>query len=317
MAVLAVACSITISFMKIILAVTDSKGKSLVFATDVLKSYSLSESIKLAKEVKLESVHTVKTRQGSYLRTNPNTMEDDNLDTLSLSAYKLFLSLDDIQYFLSEDGWKTYKNYLTLHGRSIEERGEYVIYIDGYPLITKEQVVEKLTPYRELVLPAAKQFFVDPYALGAIAVDEIARAHPWEDALDKLGAVFVGKNTSAGIAQVAIDTAKDLIKRGYYNPNPSDRKLSKENIRETSRAYVYAYVVQPEHSIRFAAARIRYLIDRWAPFVDISKKVEIIGTLYSLPDGKTSPHPHPVSNSRGLQISQEFYPIARTILTGS
>lgn len=303
--------------MKIILVVTDSQGKNLVFAVDTLRAYSLDESIKLAKEAKLESVHAVKAGQGSYLRANPNTVEDDNLDALSISAYKIFLSLDDIKYLLSKDGREAYKRYLTLHGRSIEERGEKVIYIDGYPLITKEQVIAKLTPHRNLVLNAANKFAIDPYTLGAIIIDEIARAHPWEDTLDKLGAVFVGKNTSAGIAQVAIDTAKDLIERGYYNPNPRDKKLSKENIRRTSRAYVYAYVVQPKHSIHFAAARIRYLIDRWAPFVDIGKRVEIIGTLYSLPDSKAPPHPHPVSNSRGLQISQEFYSIARTILKGS
>lgn len=302
--------------MKVILVVTDSKGKNLVFSTNALKSYSLNESIKLAEKEKLEFVHAVKTGQGTYLRANPNAVEDDNLDAISISAYKLFLSLDDIKYFQSEDGWKTYKKYLTLHGRSIEARGEHVIYIDGYPLITKEQAIEKLTPHRKLTLAAAKQFSVDPYTLGAIIIDEVSRAHPWEDALDKLGAAFVGKNTSAGIAQVAIDTAKDLIEREYYNPNPNDKKLLKENIRQTSRAYVYAYVVQPKHNIRFAAARIRYLIDRWAPFVDISKRTEIIGTLYSLSDSKTPPHPHPKSNSRGLQIAQEFYPIARKILKG-
>lgn len=230
-------------------------------------------------------------------------------------AYKLFLSLDDIKSLRSEDGWKAYKRYLTLHGRSIEGKGGHVIYIDGYPLITKEQVIEKLTPHRKPVLAAAEQFSIDPYTLGAIIIDEIARAHPWEETFDKLA--FVGKNTSAGIAQIAIDTAKDLIEREYYNPNPNDKQLSKENIRKTPRAYVYAYVVQPKHSIYFAAARIRSLIDRWTVFVDISRRVEIIGTLYSLPDSKVPPRPNPTSNSRGLQISQEFYPIAQKVLEES
>ena len=130
--------------MKIILVVTDSKGKNLVFSSDSLQSFSLDESIKLATDAKLESVHVVKKGQGSYLRSNPNAVEEDNLDTLSLSAYKLFLSLDDIEYLLSEEGWKTYKRYLTLHGRSIEEQGGHVIFIDGYPLITKENIIEKL-----------------------------------------------------------------------------------------------------------------------------------------------------------------------------
>lgn len=184
--------------MKIILTITDSKGKNLVFSTDALKAYSLDESVRLAKEGKLESVHAVRTGQGAYLRANPNTVENDNLDTLSLPAYKLFLSLNDMQYLLSQDGWRAYKKYLMLHGRRIEERGEHVIYVDGYPLITRERVITTLTPHRPIVVSAAKRFLFDPYTLGAIIIDEIARAHPWEDTLDKLGAVFVGQNTSAG-----------------------------------------------------------------------------------------------------------------------
>jgi hypothetical protein len=146
--------------MKIILVITDSKGKNLVFSTDALKSYSLDETVKLAKEGNLESVHVVKTGQGSYLRTSPNAVDNDNLDTLSVSAYKLFLSLNDIKYLLSKDGREAYRQYLTLHWRSIEERGEHLIYIDGYPLITKEQVTAKLTPHRSLVMNAARKFSI-------------------------------------------------------------------------------------------------------------------------------------------------------------
>ena len=151
----------------------------------------------------------------------------------------------------------------------------------------------------------------DPYTLGAIIIDEIARANPWESIFDKL--VFVGKNTSAGIAQVKIETARRLILGGYYNPNPSDKKVAKENVMKTSKTYLYAYVEQPRHSIFFAAARIREIIDQWLPAINLSNRPEIIGTLYN--QRSRTPNAYPRSSDRGKQIHAEFYPFARSILT--
>ena len=298
--------------MKIVLVVTDSKGENLVFSTDSLKAYSLDESIKLAKRSKLDSVHTVKTGRGAYLRSNPNVTEDDNLDSLSISANHLYLSLDDFTCLLSPKKFKSCAQHLELHFSMIEERGEHVIYIENHPLITREQVIAKLKPYRNIVLSAAERFSIDPYTLGAIIIDEIARVNPWEEILDKLGKAFVGINTSAGIAQVKVETARELIQRGYYNPNPSDSKLSQKNIAKTSRSHLYTYVERARHSIYFSAARIRQIIDHWAHEIDLSNRPEIIGTLYSWKLG--TPHPDPGTNDRGTQIAREFYPFAKNIL---
>ena len=239
-------------------------------------------------------------------------MENDNLDTFSVSSYKLFLSINDVKYLMSKDGIDAYKKYIALHGRSIEERGEHVVYIDGFPLITNEQITEKLKPHKRTVLTAAKEFSIDPSILGAILIDEIARVHPWEDMNDKLMAAHIGINASVGIAQVKINTIRELIAKDYYNPNPDDNKLFKTNIAKASKAYIYAYAKQPRHSIRFGAARIRQIINHWAHETDLSNRPEIIGTLYSWKLG--SPKPNPGSSPRGLQISQEFYPLAQKIL---
>ncbi|MFY9462839.1 MAG: DUF1402 family protein [Candidatus Sungiibacteriota bacterium] len=85
--------------------------------------------------------------------------------------------------------------------------------------------------------------------------------------------------------------------------------MSGSRIRKTSRSHLYTYVVQPQHSIFFAAARMRKLIDEWQKYVNISKSPDIIASLYSL-KGKT-PHAHPQPNDRGLQIANEFYPLAK------
>ncbi|TSC60733.1 MAG: hypothetical protein Greene041662_106 [Candidatus Peregrinibacteria bacterium Greene0416_62] len=298
--------------MRIAIAITDSKGKNLVFGTDTRKAYSRDEIIDLVKADTLRGFHVVKTGKGSYLRSNPNAADNDNLDALSLSSYKLFLSLDDVKYLMSEEGMEAYIKYLSLHRRSIEERGEHVITIDGFPLITQEQVIEKLRPLTNILFEAASEDRIDPNTLGAIMVDEVARANPWESIIDRLLAAHIGTNASVGIAQVKMIVIRELIEKGFYKPNPDDEKLSKANIAKTSNAYLYAYAVLPRHSIRFASARIRQTVDFWAPTKDISDHPEIIGTLYHQGLGKPKANPKP--NPRGLQIAQEFYPLAQHIL---
>jgi len=74
---------------------------------------------------------------------------------------------------------------------------------------------------------------------------------------------------------------------------------------------LYEYVKQPEHSIFFAAARMRELADRWKRFVNLDTMPEIVSTLYHLPDDKKKPHGNPQPNERGLQIAHEFYKLAK------
>ncbi len=298
--------------MRIVFAISDTRRKNLVFSMDNLKAYSLKDSIMLVRKGRLESVHEVKTGQGSYIRANPNTDENDNLDAISISANHFYLAIKDFTCLLSPKKFKSCMNHLELHFSMTEERGEAVIYVENHPLITREQVIEKIAPHKKLILAAAKEFSVDPNTLGAIIIDEIVRANPWEEALDKLGSVYVADNTSVGLAQVKIKTARELIKKNYYNPNPDDIKLSSNKMSKTHRAYLYAYVVQPRHNIRFAAARIRQTIDYWAYKIDLSNRPEIIGTLYS--QGLGEPKTNPRSSDRGLQIAQEFYPLFKFIL---
>lgn len=293
--------------MKIILTVTDSNSKNLVFISDTLKTYSLEGALSLATENKLDNICVVASKYGKYLRTKPKTSKKDQLDTISISSRTLFSSLNDINHILVTPA---FSNYWKLFQNSIK-RDEPLISIDGHPRITKGSVRKKLEPHRDLIFEAAKKFAIDPYLLGAIIIDEIARINPIEVITDLLVVAFIGKNTSVGIAQVTIDTARDLIKNGYYNPNPDDPKLAKENINKTSRAYMYAYIVETKHNIFLAAAKIRSLINDWHRFIDIGNKPEIIATLYSL---YKRPHPNPQPNERGLQISSEFYLLAKEFL---
>lgn len=135
---------------------------------------------------------------------------------------------------------------------------------------------------------------------------------PFEEISDVLLPQVLSVNTSAGIAQVKLETARGLIRNGYYHPNPGDERLSEENIGMAPRSYLYEYVVKPKHSVYFSAARVREIIDQWLPVIDLSDRPEIIGTLYS--QKKRTPNKTPRPTDRGMQIQQEFYPLANSIL---
>ena len=184
------------------------------------------------------------------------------------------------------------------------------IYIGTIAHLSKKTARKRLKEYQTLIFEAAKRFEVDPYLLGAIIIDELARFVSFEDVLEKLTVFHMEKDVSAGIAQVKIETARGLIKDGYFNPDPKDPRLSPEKVEKTLRKDLYEYVKQPKYNIFFAAAHMRALIDRWKEFVDLRERPEIIATLYSIGRGKP-PHGSPQPSKRGLQISGEFYKLSR------
>jgi hypothetical protein len=295
--------------MKIVLVVTDILGKSIVFISDAGQAYSLEETIGLVRDGTLKGLYPVKGRSGPYLRSRTHTPKSDHLDRLSISSFRLLSFRDFIGRTLSSPAFHTYWRYY----QNTLKRETSLIVIDGMPRVAEALVKEKLEQHREIILRAAEKFVIDPYLLGAIIIDEIARALPIEGIVDVLALYGLGSNTSAGIAQVKTDTARDLIKTGYYNPDP--KKFFSERTDMISRKELYQYIKKPAHSIFFAAARMRALIDEWKRVINLEQKPEIIATLYSLSYKK--PHKSPMPNDRGLQIVGEFYPLAKKYLSTS
>lgn len=289
---------------KIILVATDNQGKNLVFVDDLLQAYPLEKAIELAKGGKLDNVCIAKRSGVLYLRTKPNTPAQNRLDKISISSYRLFSSVDNIDNALLFPG---FKNYWQKYQSALSKEGADYIIIDGHSRIDKEAVKTKLQPCKDLIFEAAKKFNIDPYILAAIIIDEIARFGPIENITDPLKVYFLGINASMGIAQVKIETARSLIKSDYYNPDPD--KLSPNNIDKISRQQLCPYVEQLKNNIYFTAAKIRSLIDEWKKSVDLNKRPEIIATLYRL--NHKIPHSDPQPDSRGQQIAGEFYKLAR------
>jgi hypothetical protein len=292
--------------MKIILVATDSLGKSLGFVSDSMKVLSLAELFPLVSSGRIEGVHIVQSRHGNYIRSAANSTQKDNLDAISISGRDIIFYANQTSHAVSTPA---ITNYLQLYLASIQEGGPFLIPSKGKEVLVAD-IKEKFIPHISLINTAAKEFAIDKYLLGAIIIDELARIHPFEPIINLLESKIVGLNVSVGIAQVKIDTANQLIKKGLYNPNPADKKLPfYGTFSNAGRIHLYEYLIQPKHNIHFAAARMRDLVDEWMRFVDISQRPEIIATLYHLPYRK--PHSKPEPNKRGDQIASEFYKLSK------
>jgi|SRR3989344_9514525 len=296
--------------MKIILVATSSSGRNLVFVSDSLKVHSLEESIVLTRNREIDNTHVVKRSSGTYVRTNKSVPANQELENLSISSYQLFSRIHNTN--LSD--FKPLADYMERYQKTLNSQSHNIIRISGWQMVTKAKVKEKLQTHKKYIYNAANHFQVDPYLLGGIIIDEVARIAPFEEITSPLIAKFIGRNTSVGIAQIKIETAVDLIKNEYYNPNPNDKKLAKSQVDSISREYLIKYLVEPKHSIFLAAARIRSIIDRWNRVIYIGDRPEIIATLYPLEDSKKKPHPDPQPNERGARIAGEFYKLAKSFL---
>lgn len=272
-----------------------------------LKVYSLQEAILATQNGLFENVYTVNRSGNIYLRSTRNTLPTDKLDKISISSHQLFYSLNDIGKILSFPAFKNYwKKYQQILLREQQEAKDTCIIIEGHPRIAKTTAQYKLTTYKDIIFTSAKKFDVDPYLLGAILIDEIARLAPFEEITDSLAGNYIGKDTSGGIAQIKTETARGLIRDGYYNPDPN-KFSSEEKIKNASRQQIYSYIEKPTHNIYFAGARLSELNSRWKKFINLRQNPAILTSLYSM---EKTPHSSPQPNDRGLQIVNEFYKLA-------
>lgn len=294
--------------MKIVLVVTGSRRKSLAFVSNRLDTFSLEKAVQLTREGKIDGAHVVQKEKGVYIRTNPKVDKSDEFDTLSITVGNLLLYAQNTHLTV---GTPALNVFVELYRANLR-KNEQLIKPVGQPEVLSVSVKKKLQQNHSNIFDAADKFNLDVYLLGAILVDEIARMHPFEEIIDILGAQVIGRNTSVGIAQVRTDTANSIIKLGLYNPNPNDPKLPFKMLNSEARAHLYTYLVEPKHSIYFAAAVIQDVIESWYPVAENKLTPSVIATLYSK-GGK--PHSNPTSNERGQQIAGEFYDFAKEILT--
>lgn len=294
--------------MSILFVVTNTKKKSLVFVTQKLEVFSLPEMIVSIKNNFFERVYAVTGTSGTYIRSAPDATAKNNIDTLSITGPQLALIAQG-----HANSTPAVKRYADLCLESFKEGTPYIKPVGSFR-IPSAVVKRVFQSHAAIIKKAAHEFGIDQNTLGAIIIDEIARLYPFEPIFEKLGADIVGLNVSVGVAQVKLETANGVIQKGIYNPNPFDKKLPfSGNLTNRNRRYLYDYVIQPKHNVRFGAAVLRRTIDFWMKYIDLSNRPEILGTLYQR--GYGEPKENPVAIPRGEQIADEFYNYAKRWFT--
>ena len=275
---------------KIILVVKNRPGKTTAFITDSFEILSLEELFKYVRKGLLQGLHLVETSDGTHVRSDRNLSTFDNLSSLLVPAGSLSKRLTNASF---KD--KAVYNFIKARGRflELEFSKDELIYIDRTAYISKDEVSQRFMPITSEIKRAAKQQNIESSLLAAILVDELAESGP-DDLFDLLGSL--GVNTTVGLAQVKLTTARLLIKNGYYQASSTitDQKL-------------YGLLTDDHEAVKFAAAYIRFTIDHRTRR-KLGLTPEHIATAYSRGFN------HSEVSARGTTIIKVFVPVAKELL---
>ena len=165
--------------------------------------------------------------------------------------------------------------------------------------------------YAPAIKDVAREFKVDPVIVASVIYQEQATNVNFIDKLTDYIGGLLGINTSIGIGQVRIDTAKALEK--YYpnlNPFYKERGFANSNIVRVER------LKDPLTNIRYVAAKIKFSQAGWAQAgFDIQNKPEILGTLYNIEDVfiPVKPHASPKANDFGKGVKNNYNKIKKIL----
>jgi len=168
-----------------------------------------------------------------------------------------------------------------------------------------EQRAEKIVKtYQPLILSAAKEFHVDPVMVGAVIFQEQASNVNFVDSLADYIGGLLHLNTSVGVGQVRVHTARDLEKRySSLDPGVDESWPGEETFVRVER------LKDPLTNIRFVAAKLNFSQTRWeqAGF-NIGGRPEVLGTLYNIEEviNPVIPHAHPEANDFGKGVQKNY-----------
>ena len=109
-------------------------------------------------------------------------------------------------------------------------------------------------------------------------------------------------DTSIGIGQVRVSTARDLEDKGYMEITTALAYYDLESsyIYMSRNSRIASKLTNPETNIRYVAAYLRYWQDTWYTTHDISDRIDILCTLYNLGDNANKPNSDPKPNDFGI-----------------
>lgn len=185
--------------------------------------------------------------------------------------------------------------------KAIMQSGNLYVYCMNNPVTYKDPTGNRsqkdadqiIRDNAQFIINAAAEFGVNPGILAATIYAEQRLNVNWiDDVTDGIGG-FYGIDTSIGVAQVKVSTAKFLEEQGYMPKITSQDggwnipRIEFVNGTETmARAKM---LEDPETNIRYAAAYLSYYQNRWkVAYPEIDGRTAILATLYN--QGKKNHH---------------------------
>jgi hypothetical protein len=287
--------------MNILLIITTSNGRKQLFLNEEFGATQLSD---LIATLSLEhSTLEVVSRAGSpYIRSKKDGTKSNNLTSISVSYGQIQKALCNLARPTTNQTERLVYAYLKKRSESIIQNssGQEIIFIDGFARATRPEVESHIKHLKKYVIHSSQTQQIDPFLLSAILIDEYCRKE-LDDTLDFLA--WFGLNTSVGVAQIKLKTAREMIAVGYI-PNISS-KISDPDL--------YRLLTDNQMGVAFCAARIRQILDYWKSNghpLSAETQVGVVGQLYS--QGLGSPKSNPVILARGAQAIK-FYALAKTL----
>ena len=218
----------------------------------------------------------------------------------------------EIKRFTTEDPAKDGLNWYAYCGNNP------VMRVDPTGLRSEEDADEIIKNNIQNIIIAAEKFGVNPAILAATIYAEQRLNVDWVDDITDGICGFYGIDTSIGVAQVRISTAKFLEEQGYmplvvaedggWNIPGAGFVSGTENM---ARAKM---LEDPAISIMYAAAYLKYFQDTWkSSYPEIDGRTAILATLYNLGHENTTPNPNPQPNEFGT-FAKDSYQRMRTML---
>ena len=237
------------------------------------------------------------------------------------------------EYYDSETGLIYLRNryYDPTTGRFINEdpikdglnwymycEGNPIMFVDPTGWISWEKASEIIKRNADAIINAGNYYKVNPAIIAACIYTEQCLNVNWIDSLtDKIGYRL---DTSIGIGQVKISTAKLLEDSGYIAKTEYSRyerygyvfvvywkAPGVGEVVANSREEAISYRLSSEsENVNYVAAYLRYFQDRWENVCDdIDGKTDILATLFNQGE-KKPPHPNPKPNPFGEQAKKEY-----------
>lgn len=130
------------------------------------------------------------------------------------------------------------------------------------------------------------------------------------DKVDGILAFYGVADTSIGLGQVKLSTAKMLENKGYVSKTTRKNggwKVGNKIIYGTEKMARTKRLEKNSENVKYVAAYLKYWINVWKPtYPNIYKDPAILGTLYNLGDRAKKPNKSPKPNDFGKFVKKKY-----------